>query len=64
VCSVIPVGAIDQPCPKNRTDVGHQTGRPVWASEVIDLITDTLPAGDIVRNMAADAEAALRRILS
>jgi len=36
----------------------------VWASEAIDLITETLPAGDIVRNMAADAEAALRQILS
>jgi nitronate monooxygenase len=36
---------------------------PVWASEAIDLITESNSAEDIVRTMAADAENALRRIL-
>ena len=35
---------------------------PVWAGEGIDLITRILPAADLVRMMAADAEAALTRV--
>jgi nitronate monooxygenase len=36
---------------------------PVWASEAIDLITESLSATDVVRTMASDAEDTLRRIL-
>ncbi len=36
----------------------------VWASEAIDLITESQSAGDIVRAMAAGAEETLRRILA
>jgi hypothetical protein len=35
----------------------------VWASEAIDLITETHSAAEIVNVMAQDAEDALRRIL-
>jgi nitronate monooxygenase len=35
----------------------------VWASEAIDLITESRSAAEIVRQMANDAEAILRRIL-
>jgi nitronate monooxygenase len=34
---------------------------PVWASEAIDLITDLLPAADLVALLAAEAEQALGR---
>jgi len=36
---------------------------PVWASEAIDMITESLSAADVVRTMASDAEDTLRRIL-
>lgn len=36
---------------------------PVWASEAIDLITESRSAADVVRAMAVDAEGALGRIL-
>lgn len=36
----------------------------VWASEAIDLITESQPAGEIVHQMATDAEATMRRILA
>ena len=36
---------------------------PVWTSEAIDLISESHSAADIVRHIAADAEAALRKIL-
>ena len=36
---------------------------PVWASEAIDLITESGPAAEAVRVLAAEAEDALRRIL-
>ncbi len=36
---------------------------PVWASEAIDLITESRSAAEIVRAVAADAEERLRRIL-
>ncbi len=42
---------------------GDMSVVPVWASEAIDLITETRSATDIVRDMAADAENVLRRIL-
>jgi nitronate monooxygenase len=42
---------------------GDMRAVPVWASEAIDLITESRSAVDIVRQMAADAENALRRIL-
>lgn len=35
----------------------------VWASEAIDLIGESKAAGDIVREMAADAHRVLRSIL-
>jgi nitronate monooxygenase len=44
-------------------DAGDMRVLPVWAGEAIDLITECLPAEDVVRSMAADAEATLRRIL-
>jgi nitronate monooxygenase len=43
-------------------DRGDMRVVPVWAGEGIDLITECLPAADVVRIMAAEAEAALRRI--
>jgi nitronate monooxygenase len=42
-------------------DRGDLSVVPVWAGEAVDLITDLPPAGDLVRAIAADAEAALRR---
>jgi nitronate monooxygenase len=36
----------------------------VWASEAIDLIGESRSAGEIVRQMATDAEAIFRRILT
>jgi nitronate monooxygenase len=35
---------------------------PIWASEAIGLITDMTPAADLVTTIAAEAEAALRRL--
>ena len=36
----------------------------VWASEAIDLVTESSSAGEIAYSMATDAEATLRRILA
>jgi nitronate monooxygenase len=36
----------------------------IWASEAIDLITESQSANEIVRGMATDAEATMRRILA
>jgi nitronate monooxygenase len=40
---------------------GDPAAVPVWASEAIDLITDAISAGDLVRLLAEDAEQALSR---
>jgi nitronate monooxygenase len=32
---------------------------PVWASEAIDLITEVVPAAELVRSLAAETEEAL-----
>jgi nitronate monooxygenase len=32
---------------------------PIWASEAIDLITDLVPAADLVGRLAAETEEAL-----
>lgn len=42
---------------------GDLSAVPVWASEAIDLVTDVVPAADIVRQLSADAETALARAL-
>jgi len=36
----------------------------VWATEAIDLITESHAAGEIVHHMATDAEEILRRIVA
>jgi len=46
---------------ERRGDLGAVT---VWASEAIDLITESQSAGEIVHDMVADAEATMRRILA
>jgi nitronate monooxygenase len=43
---------------------GDMRAVAVWASEAIDLITESQSAGEIVHHMATDAEAILRRILA
>jgi nitronate monooxygenase len=43
---------------------GDMRAVAVWASEAIDLIGESQSAGEIVRQMATDAEAILRRILT
>jgi nitronate monooxygenase len=35
---------------------------PVWASQAIDLVTDLMPAADLVRRLAAETEDALARL--
>ena len=40
---------------------GNLPPTPVWASEAIDLITDLVPAADLVGALAAQAEEALAR---
>jgi nitronate monooxygenase len=45
-------------------DRGDLRAIPVWASEAIDLISETYPAGHLVETIAADAEKTLRRILA
>jgi nitronate monooxygenase len=42
---------------------GDMSAVPVWASEAIDLITDTAPAAELVGQLAAEAETALARAL-
>ncbi|MFZ0664196.1 MAG: nitronate monooxygenase [Acidimicrobiales bacterium] len=42
-------------------DKGDPAAVPVWASESIDLITDIVPASELVGLLADEAEAALRR---
>ncbi len=42
---------------------GDMRAVAVWASEAIDLIMESQSAAEIVRQMANDAEAMLRRIL-
>jgi nitronate monooxygenase len=44
-------------------DQGDMRVVPVWASEAIDLITESLPAAEIVREMAAVAEESLTNAL-
>lgn len=48
---------------RHAQDVGDMRAVPVWASEAIDLINESLPAADLVKAMATDAETSLRRIL-
>jgi nitronate monooxygenase len=48
---------------RNGVASGELPPVPVWASEAIDLITDLMPAGDLVRAFATEAEEALRRAL-
>lgn len=43
---------------------GDMRAVAVWASEAIDLITESQSAGEIVHHMATDAETTLRRILA
>jgi nitronate monooxygenase len=43
---------------------GDTSVMAIWASEAIDLITDSQSASEIVRGMATDAEATMRRILA
>ncbi|MGH3165145.1 MAG: nitronate monooxygenase, partial [Trebonia sp.] len=42
---------------------GDLSAVPIWASEAIDLITTAAPAADLVRELSAEAEAALTRAL-
>jgi len=46
---------------RQAADRGDLAFAPVWASEAIDLITEVLPAADLVGHMAFEAERALRR---
>ena len=41
-----------------RGDLDHVA---VWAGEAVDLVTDLRPAAEMVRQIAREAEAALRR---
>jgi nitronate monooxygenase len=43
---------------------GDMRAVPVWASEAVDLVTESRSAGEIVHAMASDAEAILRRIVA
>jgi nitronate monooxygenase len=46
---------------QERVERGELPPTPVWASEAIDLITDLMPAADLVGALAAQAEEALAR---
>jgi len=48
---------------RQAAEIGDMRAVSVWASEAIDLITESHSAADIVAVMAQDAEDALRRIL-
>jgi nitronate monooxygenase len=49
---------------RNAVAAGELPPGPVWASEAIDLITETDDAADLVARLAAEAEQALARALS
>jgi nitronate monooxygenase len=46
---------------REAVDEGDMDVVPVWASEAIDLITEVVPAADLVGQLAAETEDALRR---
>lgn len=46
---------------REATDRGDLDAVPVWASQAIDLITDVMPAANLVALLAAEAEQALVR---
>jgi nitronate monooxygenase len=46
---------------RDAADHGDLAVTPVWASEAIDLVTEIVPAAELVGILAADAEDALRR---
>jgi nitronate monooxygenase len=57
------ISALDEEIPRFRAAVrdGDFDTVMIWAGEVVDLISDVAPAGELVRHIGVEAEACLRR---